>query len=396
MSGDNKSNINNSYKLYDRVVNLLGISESLSLKPLILYEKFKDDYCNNDDCSDIRCILHKNLMDINKILNFKQNIFTYIKSGAYGHTFKGSLNGIQYAMKIVAYSKLDEYGDFNDIKRPENTEIKMLCMLSKLVINDITPHIVLPVCTFNTSIKTLLQTDIGITINEKSKKFVEHYNNKDYHDTISILISEWIQGGDLGDYLRDNYTKLSKLHWQVLFFQIISTLALIQEHYPSFRHNDLKANNILIDFIPLDTKIFKYTINKNDYYIPNVGFVIKLWDFDFSNIINLCSNNKVNFSDWNTDINVTPIKNKYYDLHYFFNSLTKKGFIKNFYESQSVHNDIKSFIRRIIPIQYMSSNIITKRGRIKINKEYITPITVIENDTLFDIFRDINLIVDYI
>ena len=43
-------------------------------------------------------------------------------------------------------------------------------------------------------------------------------------------------------------------YWRVIFFQIISVLAVIHKKYPNFRHNDLKANNILLQKIDIDEK----------------------------------------------------------------------------------------------------------------------------------------------
>ena len=59
-------------------------------------------------------------------------------------------------------------------------------------------------------------------------------------------MSEWANKGDLLDFIRRHYNKLTLIHWKVFLFQIISTLAVIQSKFPSFRHNDLKANNILV------------------------------------------------------------------------------------------------------------------------------------------------------
>ncbi len=57
----------------------------------------------------------------------------YIKSGSTGHTFKGVQcnSNPPYAVKIVAYPKRLHYGDMYDPKRPENTEILMIKLLSQ-------------------------------------------------------------------------------------------------------------------------------------------------------------------------------------------------------------------------------------------------------------------------
>ena len=59
--------------------------------------------------------------------------------------------------------------------------------------------------------------------------------------------------------------------WRVILFQILSVLAVIQAKYPGFRHNDLKANNLLIHSIESRNKNnkFKYKINGQTYIIPN-------------------------------------------------------------------------------------------------------------------------------
>ena len=61
-----------------------------------------------------------------------------------------------YAVKVVAYPKKEKYGDINDIRRPENAELLMIKVLSYFVVNKQTPHIILPIGTFNTSIKPFL------------------------------------------------------------------------------------------------------------------------------------------------------------------------------------------------------------------------------------------------
>ena len=80
-------------------------------------------------------------------------------------------------------------------------------------------------------------------------------------------------------------------------YQLISTLADIQAKFPSYRHNDFKANNILL-----------------------VNDKLKVTDYDFTCIPKIIENSKVN-KDWCSIHNIKPMENKYYDLHYFLNSL---------------------------------------------------------------------------
>ena len=63
---------------------------------------------------------------------------------------------INYAVKIVAYPRTEMYGDMFNVKRPENVELLMISLLSYFVKKGQTPHIILPITTFNTSIKTFI------------------------------------------------------------------------------------------------------------------------------------------------------------------------------------------------------------------------------------------------
>ena len=178
--------------------------------------------------------------------------------------------------------------------------------------------------------------------------------------------------------------------WRVLFFQIISVLAVIQKKYPTFRHNDLKANNILLQKINIDNKVnkFKYKINGREYVIPNIGFQIKIWDFDFACIPGIVDNSKVS-AEWTNRINVNCEKNQYYDLHFFFNTLTKKGFFPQFWEGNVVNDKVKQFVNRIVPKQYQEGKDIAERGRLLVKDEYTTPDQILKRDPFFDKMRPV-------
>ena len=157
-----------------------------------------------------------------------------------------------------------------NIKRPENAELMMIKLLSQFVRNAESPHLVLPITTFNTSIKPFLSlTKNNIVDNKKFEQFVERYEKGEYYQNVSVLISEWADGGDLLDYLRKHYKTFKVRHWRTVFFQILSILAIIQMKYPGFRHNDLKANNLLINTTDMSKKKYKYVIN-GQVYISHV------------------------------------------------------------------------------------------------------------------------------
>ena len=342
---------------------------------------------------DIRELLNKKAFDFNQIINEIGGKLQYVKSGTTGHTFKGisyndSGKSINYGVKIVAYSKKDSYGDVNISNRPENAELVMLKLLSEFVLGGQTPHIVLPIGSFNTNISPFVKLAKSYKESKKFEQFLEKHVKGEYHDDVSVLISEWANGGDLLDYLKSNYKTMKLKEWKVIFFQIISVLAVIHKKYPAFRHNDLKPNNILVQMSEIKNKQlrFRYVINDHEYYIPDIGVQIKLWDFDFACIPGVVDNSKVS-AEWTDRINIKPEQNKYYDVHYFFNTLTRKGFFHEFWTLDEVPKEVKEFVRRVVPEKYAEGKYVSERGRILHNKEFVTPEILLTQDPFFNKMR---------
>lgn len=378
-----------------RIDTIRNMIDGKVLDSMIDFKNDVNEIVSSND--DIRDILPKKYIDFNKAIKDLGGKLLYIKSGSTGHTFKGVYpppnieNKPNYAVKIVAYPRKENYGDMFNVKRPENAELLMLYVLSNFVKNKQTPHIVLPITTFNTSIKPFISLPKdNIVCNKKYDQFVKKYKKGEYYENVSILISEWANSGDLLDYIKKNYTSMQVKHWRSIFFQLLSVLAIIQNKYPGFRHNDMKANNILVHKIHTskENSKFKYKINGQIYIVPNIGIQIKLWDFDFACIPGIVDNSKVE-AEWTDRINIKPEQNRYYDIHYFFSTFTKKGFFPEFWTDPAIPDKIKEFVHRIIPDKYAKEGkFITDRGRILVNDEYMTPDYILKNDPLFKVMRN--------
>ena len=384
-----------SYYNKNRTCNIKNILKDNELECLIdLDNVHTESFVNISDKIDTKDVLKKKNLDFSDVMNKIGGKLVYVKSGSTGHTFKGvypktTQNKPNYAVKIVAYPKKENYGDLFNVKRPENAELLMISLLSYFVRNKQTPHIVLPMTTFNTSIKPFLGlAKDNIVNNKKYDQFLKRYKKGEYYENVSVLVSEWANSGDLLDYIRKNYKDFKLNDWRTLFFQILSVLAIIQAKYPNFRHNDLKANNLLVNKIGTTnmTSKFQYKINGQMYVVPNIGFQIKLWDFDFACIPGLIENSKVE-AEWTCKINVNPIKNRYYDVHYFFNTFTKKGFFPEFWTEPEIPSKIREFVNRVVPKNLKSGELISERGRILTNDEYLTADEILKTDKLFKIMR---------
>jgi len=386
---DKKSNYNIISDRIERIDNML---KGTHIDPIL---NNNSDLVNSNS-EDIRDLMCKKYIELSEVINKLGGKLLYIKSGSTGHTFKGVYPKLEngqddprkpYAVKIVAYPKKENYGDMYDVKRPENAELMMIKLLSEFVKKIETPHIVLPITTFNTSIKPFLSlAKSNIVDNKKFDQFLERYNKGEYYQNVSVLISEWANGGDLLDYVRKNYKTFKIKHWRIIFFQFLSVLSIIQTEYPSFRHNDLKANNLLINLFDASKKKYKYIINEKVYIVPNIGFHIKLWDYDFACIPGIVNNSKVN-SEWTKKINIIPEQNRYYDVHYFFNTFTRKGFFPEFWTEPEIPQKVRDFVNRIIPEKYRSGKLVSDKGRILVNDEYLLPIDILGKDPFFEILR---------
>ena len=395
----NNTDLNKKKKFNQIPYRIEVIENLLDNKILDSMVDFKNDTSSetvNNTSEDIRNLLSKKYIDFNKAIKDIGGKLLYIKSGSTGHTFKGIYpppnfdENPNYAVKIVAYPRKENYGDIFNVKRPENAELVMIKLLSYFIRTKQTPHIILPMTTFNTSIKPFISLPKdNIVNNKKFDQFVKRYKKGEYYDNVSVLISEWANSGDLLDFIKKNYKELNTKHWRGIFYQVLSVLAIIQNKYPGFRHNDLKANNLLVHKIPISktNNKFKYKINGQVYIVPNIGFQIKLWDFDFACIPGIVDNNKVE-ADWTKKINVVPEQHRYYDVHYFFNTLTKKGFFPLFWTDESISNKVKDFVKRVIPDNLTKGKNVTERGRLLSKEEFMTPDYILKNDPFFKIMRD--------
>lgn len=364
---------NNLSTIQHRLLNIKKLMEESNLhstNPLKNIDQYADTECfvgpkeKDSKSQDTRTVLGKRTLNFYSVINKLDGQLIYIKSGAYGHTFKGIVSDddgseiMSFAVKVVAYPKRDGYGTMHNITRPENAEICMLKLLSYFVIKGQTPHIILPISIFDTSIKPFLtlQTnnpdDTIVPVDNKNyKDFIKHYNQGKYYEKVSVVISEWANRGDLGMFLKKNYKKCQLIHWQCFFFQILSVLAVIQSKYPTFRHNDFKANNILISKTEICNKKLLYKVNKKEYLLPAIGYCTYIWDFDFACIPDVVENSKV-YQQWTNDMNITSKQNRYYDVHYFFCTLIYKGFLPELMSEPCVPKEVKDFINLVIPEKY--------------------------------------------
>lgn len=409
-------NVNSSRLNYtaDRIDFINLMLEGSGLQPMFTKTRITGSDFHN--ITNINDVFNKQMLNFVTTLRKFGDHLLYIKSGTTGHTFKGiSIPDpnrpdmvINFAIKVVAYPKGDKYGTITDPARPENAELLMLKVLSYFVTKRHTPHIILPITTFNTKIQTFVELEKqGLIQSKRFSEFIKLYHEDEFHDDVSVIIEEWADGGDLLQYLRAHYTTLTVKEWRVICFQVISAVAVVQSRLPNWRHNDLKANNIILQILEMtdsDTT-FINVINNTSFYVPNIGIRCKLCDFDFSCIPGIVENNKVD-ANWSTvKLNVKAEEHKYYDIHYFFNTLVCNSFLPNFFGHDSAGNplvpdEVTEFITRVIPSQLRSGQFISKGGRLMLSQSKLeklrhlvhkTPMDILMYDPFFAKMRDNNI-----
>lgn len=158
------------------------------------------------------------------------------------------------------------------------------------------------------------------------KKIKKSNEIKDYSH---VVFCEYYPEQDIDVWDAEN--ELTIDHWKSIIFQVIITLAILQDKY-QFMHNDLHPGNILIDNVLPDT-YFGYSFKGKKYYVKNLGFIAKLWDFEFANIFN------ENYAEYKNVIDYIDY-NEAYDIHVF---------LKGLLQIEDFPQDLVHFIESLYP-----------------------------------------------
>ncbi len=168
-----------------------------------------------------------------------------------------------------------------------------------------------------------------------------------------------------------------------IILQVLFSLAILQHVLPGFRHNDLKVDNILLDFTP---RAHIITLRYKNYYwvLANDIPLVKLADFDYASIPKLCKNPKVGTGHARS-FGCTETLSQIYDVHLFLNSL--------YSYRRRLGPILRAWLLQQLPEETRGSqNTGVKFGRLKVpekwNELVRTPLRII-NSQFFSEFRTI-------
>tara|TARA_Y100001933_G_C18996795_1_gene562799 strand:+ start:536 stop:2518 length:1983 start_codon:yes stop_codon:yes gene_type:complete len=322
--------------------------------------------CNTPACDDKRVGI--------KIMPFESDIRE--------RTIREHMDKMRIHDRDAAITNLLE----NDEERPESIEVNIIYLFSNFVLNSLTPHIMLPIMAFNCKVTDLVK-------NYNLSPLKRAYDGGRIYNLANVLISEWATGGNLKSFIKRNQAKWYSnpgLIYNVMFFQLIYTMSVIHKKYPGYRHNDMKVDNVLVtENIPspdgtIRTGNFLYKFNNNYYLVPNIGFQIKLWDFDYSSIDNSKNDSQFDLHGHKVDgmeeYGIRYERNQYYDIHCFFNYL-RMYVLNDRYTTAAT----SKFLNYVIPRNYQGyekySPVRLYWGRVVDQVEYLTSNQILEEQS---------------
>jgi hypothetical protein len=322
------SNLHSTYKIIDKNIKMNDIK--------LAYNNIIEE---NDEYNKIK----------KEILDAKLMFLDYNKSNNH-FTFKRYSDTFSLLLKINFYKK----NTINLMISPPNNDSYFSYLLSQLVLNKKTKHILLP----------LINIDIKVSDIIKYLPKSIDFNINDYHDVCCLQLREFFfRSISLKEYLKTN-----KCDYKILLFQIFHTLYTLQTEFKNFAHNKLTLDNIYI-YQKKDSDTFTtYKINNNIYYIPNKEFDIKITNFEYSD---MKSKKNTDIKDFCTDLmnifnsktdanNNDDITEKFLE-NIINNNLHIIDILKNKYFEEYLHKT------HTMPIDYGSQIYLTNKIKSNLN-----------------------------
>lgn len=162
-----------------------------------------------------------------------------------------------------------------------------------------------------------------------SKKNIFDYTKQ------TVVFSEYINGGSLPDWMNRMSTRLSDNFMQSLISQVLHTLLFIGKRIPTFRHNDLHLDNILV---------------KQNSWTKFPTFILN--DFGWA-YMGKGTNPLVDSAKHAGKFGIGPKTSSRYDMHLFLNELHK--WIQG-HGGKDKYTKTMAFIEKHLPAGYLGSN----------------------------------------
>ena len=288
-----------------------NLNTLININNRIIYGKYIRDFFIN---SNKKLFTSKQYNDI-LILSSTKNKFSKYLTEHLG-TIGGSIdaeaykielpNNIQLAIKIIPLTKNEMNKTFDNSYKSWK-ELSILKILYESIKTYSTPNI--PIIYFYFICKNMNKNDY---MNPNIQKY---YNNQTIRNTLkekinkrqsitndsivdvlyrmekkkgfaqnSLCIMNELCDTSIKDLLNSiTIEKINNNMFKNFIFQILSGVYCLSKN--NIAHFDLHGGNILISYVE-SNKYWYYKINNKNYYIYNFGYIMKIWDFGRSIIIN--------------------------------------------------------------------------------------------------------------
>lgn len=201
-------------------------------------------------------------------------------------------------------------------------------------------------------------------------------------ETSNIFFCEYFLEKDIDSWVENNYEEITENHWKSIIFQVIYTLAILQDQF-HFMHNDLHPGNILIGTVIPDTHL-TFKLHDNVYYVENTGYIAKLWDFEFSNMF------KEEYYECKNIVEFEIGYNPSYDPHVFLKGLLQieslpintRLFIEGLYPQELLYTSSSKIVNTSMDTVYLKNGVLTTTAF----ETYIlpTPQDILDNEYFKD------------
>jgi len=233
--------------------------------------------------------------------------------------------------------KIGFYTDEPDnLSNKANNDALFSYLLSQLVINKKTQHILLPIVNFDISFEKIEPLLKNLPIYKIVKEKIDYNEIK---NTLSVRVREhFLKSKILKDYMEKN-----SCDYKPLIFQVIHTLAVLQKEFPGFRHNNLTPENILV-YINKKPEDILYEFGNKRWKLENTNFHIKIGNFEKSTLPKYYGVK----NQRDTDVPYITQTNEYFDIHTFLNALINKNGLLNL---SNCELETKNFIDKVLPVK---------------------------------------------
>jgi len=108
----------------------------------------------------------------------------------------------------------------------------------------------------------------------------------------------------------------SDLDFRIAVFKILFSVRLLQQRFPGFRHNDLKADNVLVTTGPARSYAFSFNGLRRTFFTP-AGIDVKIIDFELATSDDELSSTTVSEGSLSmrSDFGISDNRCDIYDIH---------------------------------------------------------------------------------